>query len=131
MPEVTISIGERNFTVACQDGEEHFLRAAAKMVDAEAMSLLSQIGRMPETRMLLMSSLLLADKTAGMEDQVRQADAKLVALQAELDRMRSAPAQPPTRIEVPVIPGRVLDSLAEIAARAEALASRVEERLMG
>ena len=123
MPEVTVSIGERDFVVACQEGEEHFLRAAAKMVDGEAMGLLRQIGRMPEARMLLMSSLLLADKTAGMEDQLRKAEARLAALQADLDALRASPQ----RIEVPVIPRAVTDSLAELAARAEALADRLEE----
>lgn len=123
MPEVTVSIGERDFVVACQEGEEHFLRAAAKMVDGEAMGLLRQIGRMPEARMLLMSSLLLADKTAGMEDQLRKAEARLAALQADLDALRASPQ----RIEVPVIPSAVTDSLAELAARAEALAARLEE----
>ena len=34
----------------------------------------------------------------------------------------------PERIEVPVIPDSVTDTLAEIAARAEALAAAVEEK---
>ena len=123
MPEITITIGERTFTVACQDGEEHFLRAAAKMVDAEAMGLLGQIGRMPETRMLLMSSLLLADKTAAMEDQLRKAEARLAALQADVEAQRTTPQ----RVEMPVVPAGVIDSLSELAARAEALAARAEQ----
>ena len=123
MPEVTITVGERNFVVACQEGEEHFLRAAAKMVDAEAMGLLGQIGRMPESRMLLMSSLLLADKTAAMEDQLRKAEARLAALQADVETQRVAPQ----RVEVPVIPAAVIDSLSELAARAEAVADRAEQ----
>lgn len=128
MPEVVVTIGERNFSVACQDGEEHFLRAAARMVDAEAMSLLGQIGRMPEVRMLLMSSLLLADKTAGMEDQVRQAEARLLAMEADLAELRAAPAPAPVQIQVPVIPASVLETLAELAARAESLADRLDEQ---
>ena len=39
MPEVEITIGGRSFEVACQEGEEHFLRAAAGMLDAEAAAL--------------------------------------------------------------------------------------------
>ncbi|MFZ1725745.1 MAG: cell division protein ZapA, partial [Albidovulum sp.] len=74
MPEMRIEIGGREFEVACQDGEEHFLRAAAKMLDTEATVLVSQIGRMPEARMLLMAGLMLADRTAGLEDQLRAAE---------------------------------------------------------
>ena len=71
MPEVTITIGGRDFQVACQEGEEHFLRSAAQMLDNEASTLLNQIGRMPEARMLLMAGLLLADKAAGTDDKLR------------------------------------------------------------
>ena len=63
MPEVTIEIGGRQFEVACQDGEENDLRAAEKLLNAEASVLQDQIGRMPESRMLLISALMLADKT--------------------------------------------------------------------
>ena len=128
MPEVDITIGGRSFTVACQEGEEHYLTAAAGMLDAEASVLSAQIGRLPEARMLLMSGLMLADKTAGMEEQLRAAEDKLAAQEAELERLRSAPAPDPERVEVAVIPDSVGESMAEIAARAEALAARIEEQ---
>ncbi|MGD9918921.1 MAG: cell division protein ZapA [Paenirhodobacter sp.] len=123
MPEVTISIGGREFEVACQGGEEHFLRTAAAMLDAEASVLLGQIGRMPEGRMLLMAGLMLADKTAGMEDSLRAMQEQLAEAEAALAAARSAPV----KVEVPVIPPQLTETLAEIAARAEALADKVEE----
>ena len=75
MPEVVINIGGRSFEVACQEGEEHFLHSAAKLLDNEATTLSSQIGRMPEPQMLLMAGLMLADKTAGLEEKLVQAQA--------------------------------------------------------
>lgn len=72
MPEVEIDIGGRVFSVACQEGEEPFLRSAAKMLDTEAAVVLGQIGRMPPERMLLMAGLMLADKTAALEDDLRE-----------------------------------------------------------
>ena len=124
MPEVLITIGGRQFEVACQDGEEHFLRSAARMLDAEASVLVGQIGRMPEARMLLMAGLMLADKTAGLEDQLRAAEERAVVAERVATNARANPE----RGEVPVIPQIVTDSFAEIAARAEALAARIEER---
>ena len=124
MPEVRITIGGREFDVACQEGEDHFLRTAAQMLDTEAQSLVGQLGRMPESRMLLMAGLLLADRTAAMEDQVRTAEERAQAAEAALAALQ---ANPP-RVEVPVIPPALVDTLAEIAARAEALAERVEEK---
>lgn len=119
MPEIEIHIGGRTFEVACQAGEEHYLEAAAKMLDTEASTLADQIGRLPEARMLLMAGLMLADKTAGLEDRLR-------AAQSELDGLRG---QEPQRIEVPVVPDEVTETLAELAARAEALAAEVEEKV--
>lgn len=121
MPEVEIKIGGRAFTVACQPGEEHFLRTAAAMLDGEAQPLIAQLGRIPEARMLLMSGLMLADRTAAVEDENRLLKARLAELEAR-------PLPEPARIEVPVIPPQVTETLAEIAARAEALAARIEER---
>ncbi|MGH1459756.1 MAG: cell division protein ZapA [Paracoccaceae bacterium] len=128
MPEIEIQIGGRVFEVACQEGEEHYLLSAARILDAEATTLGQQIGRLPEPRMLLMSGLMLADKTAGLEDQLRAAQDMLAERDAELAQLRAAPAPEPERIEVPVVPQGVSDTLAEIAARAEALAAAVEER---
>lgn len=125
MPQVEVAIGGRSFEVACQEGEEHFLQSAAKMLDTEASHLSSQIGRMPEARMLLMAGLMLADKTAGLEERVHEADTRMAQLQARIDELESRPAP---RVEVPVIPAEVTDALAEIAARAEALADQVETR---
>lgn len=118
MPDLAITIGGRPFTVACQPGEEHFLRAAAQMLDTEAMPILQQLGRLPEARMLLMAGLLVADKAAGQEDELRQLRERLAELEA----------RGPERVEVPVVPPVVAESLAEIAARAESLADEIEDR---
>ncbi len=128
MPEVTIEIGGRRFEVACQEGEERYLQSAAKMLDEEARVLAEQVGRMPESRMLLMAGLMLADKAASVEDRVAEVQAKLDEREAELEGLRNMAAPEPERIEVPVIPDSVTDTLAEIAARAEALAAAVEEK---
>ena len=128
MPEVEIQIGGRSFEVACQEGEEHYLQSAARMLDTEASALTGQIGRLPEARMLLMAGLMLADKTAGVEDKLREMQAQVADLEDELLRMRDMPTPEPNRVEVPVVPESLTDSLAELAARAEALAAEVEEK---
>ncbi|WP_435141662.1 cell division protein ZapA [Pseudopelagicola sp. nBUS_19] len=128
MPEVEIEIGSRVFEVACQDGEQHFLQTAAKMLDEEAKALIEQTGRIPEVRMLLMAGLMLADRTAGVEDKLRDLEARLSTQEQELTALREAPAPKPLKIEVPTIPNEIKETLAELAARAEALAAEVEEK---
>jgi len=127
MPEVTIEIGGRQFEVACQDGEEHYLRSAEKLLDAEASELLEQIGRMPEPRMLLMSALMLADKTTALQERLTDAEKLLAKTRVELEQLKNAPAHEAKTIEVPIIPPQIGDSLADIATRAEKLAQRLEE----
>ncbi|EPX78423.1 cell division protein ZapA [Salipiger mucosus] len=129
--EIGITIGGRTFDVACQEGEEQFLLTAARMLDTEAQVLVEQIGRMPESRMLLMSGLMLADKTAGLEDRLREAEERLTRMSEELKALRERPAPAPEQVEVPVIPAGVSEAMAEIAARAEALADEVEEKAAG
>jgi cell division protein ZapA len=124
MPEVRITVGGREFDVTCQDGEEHFLRVAAHMLDTEAAELVRQIGRMPESRMLLMAGLMLADKTAALEDQLRAAEERA----AVAERVAEIARTNPERVEVPVVPEIVIDTLSEIALRAERLAGRIEGR---
>ena len=122
MADLEIHIGGRSFMVSCQPGEEHFLNAAAQMLDIEAQPLVAQMGRLPEARMLLMAGLMLADKTAAVEDENRQLKAKLAEIEAR-------PAPEPKKIEVPVLPQGLVETLAEIAARAESLAAAVEDRI--
>ena len=129
MPEVTIEIGGRPFNVACQEGEEHFLHAAAGLLDNEAKALMDQIGRLPESRMLLMAGLMLADKAAGTQDQIRSMENKIAQQEAWIEELQSRPAPQPETVEVAVIPTEVSETLAELAARAEALAEAVEEKV--
>ncbi len=128
MPEQVITIGHKDFTVACQPGEEQYLLAAAELLDAEARVLLEQIGRVPAERMLLMAGLMLADKTAEADDKVKAAETEIAALREEISRLHARPAPEPKKIEVPVIPADVTDALTELAARAEAVAEDLEAR---
>jgi len=125
MPEVKVSIGGREFDVACQAGEEHYLQTAAKLLDDEAQVLVEQAGRMPEARLLLMAGLMLADKTASVEDRAAEMQARLDERDAELSVLRQAHA------EVPAVPQAVTELLSELAARSEALAAAVEEKIEG
>lgn len=130
MPQVEITIGGREFVVACQAGEEPYLQAAARLLDEEASGLAQQAGRMPEGKMLLMAGLMLADRAAGLEDRLRQTESyagqvekRLSQTEAALNKARTDPQ----KVEVPVIPHGLIEMLAEMTARAEALAERVEE----
>jgi len=62
MAEVDVIIAGRPYRVACRDGEEDNLRAAARLVDAKSREALSGLGTLSEARQLLFAGLLLADQ---------------------------------------------------------------------
>ncbi|MBU2958402.1 cell division protein ZapA [Paracoccus sp. 1_MG-2023] len=117
MAEVDFTIGHKEYRVGAADGEERLLQRAAQLLDAEAQQILSQAGRVPEPRLLLLAGLMLADRFAAMEDRAEKAERLAARLQ-----------QNPPKVEVPVIPPELKESMAELAARAESLAERLSEQ---
>jgi cell division protein ZapA len=125
MPEVEVDIGGKSFSVSCQVGEEQYLVSAAAELNLEADKLGDQINKLSESRMLLMAGLMLADKTAGAQDKLAQAEASLSEAMTEISRLKSLPAGASERVEVEVVPAELTKSLAEIASKAEALADQI------
>lgn len=62
MAEVKLSIAGRQYSVACNDGEETRLMALGEMVDEKAREASGGSAGLNETRSLLFSALLLADR---------------------------------------------------------------------
>ncbi|MFL6734843.1 MAG: cell division protein ZapA [Sphingomicrobium sp.] len=62
MAEIDLSIAGRLYRVACRDGEEENLRAAARLVDGKSREALAGLGTLSEARQLLFAALLLADQ---------------------------------------------------------------------
>jgi cell division protein ZapA len=59
---VDITIAGRTYQVACREGEEENLRAAARLVDGKSREALAGLGTLSESRQFLFASLLLADQ---------------------------------------------------------------------
>lgn len=78
MAEVDLIIAGRPYKVACRDGEEENLRAAARLVDAKSREALSGLGSLSEARQLLFAGLLLADQLLDQRPQAASAPAASV-----------------------------------------------------
>lgn len=124
MPELDVRIAGRSYRVACAPGGEGALQAAADRLDAEASGLRAQLGQVPDLTLMLMSGLVLADRVSELQ-------AERDALVAELTAVsrRAAPERVVQHIEVPVVPESLTETMAELAARAEALALALESRM--
>lgn len=62
MAEVSLSIGGRNYTVHCGDGEEAQLTRLSQMIDAKTAIARQASPGLTEVRQLLFSAILLADE---------------------------------------------------------------------
>ena len=62
MAQVDLLIAGRSYQIACREGEEENLKAAARLVDAKSREALSGLGTLSESRQLLFAALLLADQ---------------------------------------------------------------------
>ena len=69
MTELEISIGGRIFSVACDNEEQEKVKEAAALINEEADSIQSQLGRLPESKMLLLSALMIADRLVDVETE--------------------------------------------------------------
>ena len=67
MTELEISIGGRIFSVACENDEQEKVKRAAELINEEADAIQSQLGRLPEAKMLLLSALMIADRLVDVE----------------------------------------------------------------
>ena len=59
---IDLNIAGRTYQVACREGEEETLRAAARLVDGKSREALAGLGTLSEARQFLFASLLLADQ---------------------------------------------------------------------
>jgi cell division protein ZapA len=59
---IDLNIAGRTYQVACREGEEENLKAAARLVDSKSRDALAGLGTLSEARQFLFASLLLADQ---------------------------------------------------------------------
>jgi cell division protein ZapA len=104
MAEVSLSVGGRAYKLACRDGEEEDLRAAAGLLDSRVASLMQAHGAVAEPRLLLMAALLVSGELLERKSS-----------EARLTPFSSAPTGVDTA------------QLTALAERAEALALKLEE----
>ena len=129
MPEVTIKIGDRPFKVACPAGEESQLEAASSKLNAEAKVLITHSGRVPESQMLLMSGLMLADRAIALEKKLKAAEVEMSSLRQSIENKAPEIRTVIEEVKVISVPEELLESLAELSARAEAAADDLEEKI--
>ena len=81
MSQVSLEINGRTYTVACDDGEEEHLTELAEFVNRHVSDLAGSIGQVGDSRLLLMSSLVISDELADALQKIGELEATVTALQ--------------------------------------------------
>lgn len=109
MAQVAITVNGRNYNVACDEGQEEHLVRLADYVDKRIAELVSAMGQIGDARLLVMTSLLVADELSDTY--------------AELARAREGTGEAERAAEGAEV---LADNVEALAARIEVLAARLE-----
>ena len=71
MTEVDLIIGGRSFVIACEEDEQEKVKEAAELINTEAEEIQSKLGRLPESKMLLLSALMISDRLIDLEVELK------------------------------------------------------------
>ena len=110
MAQVDVTINDRSYRIACDDGQEEHLSRLAAYIDGRVQELTEAVGQVGESRLLVMASLLVADELSETLES-------LAALQ---DKVHSAPGKAGDAEE------HVADAMESLADRIERIAARLE-----
>ena len=119
MGQVIVQINGRNYTMQCEDGQEDHLRRLADMIDTEVTNIRNAVGPLGDLRLLIMASLVIADKLAESEQRIAWLEQQLETLQAA--RQESAG-------DIAQVEERAAQALESAARRLEALAAGAWEK---
>ena len=62
MAQVDVTINDRSYRIACDDGQDGHVTELADYVDGRVQELVSVVGQVGDARLLVMASLLIADE---------------------------------------------------------------------
>ncbi len=111
MAEVAVTINGRDYKVRCADGEEERLTRLAAFVDEQFADLFDTVGDVGDLRLMVMTSLMIADK-------VFDASGEIDRLRAQVAQAQKAASSDDQTALSPLVD--------EIAQRIEDIAARLE-----
>jgi cell division protein ZapA len=111
MPQVTVTINDRKYRMACEDGQEQQVLALCDDINRRVADLSGKFGEIGDARLILMAALSVADELSDATERVRRLEQELGALHTA----RSTAAD------------RTLASQAVIADALNAAAERIEQ----
>ena len=89
MGQVAITINGNNYQIACNEGQEERLTRLGAYVDERTVELVNSVGDVGDMRLMVMASLMVADKLFDATAEVEKLRAE-----AAQSKRKAAPAKP-------------------------------------
>jgi cell division protein ZapA len=76
MGQVSIQVNGRNYDIACDDGEEEHVNRLGRYIDDKIAELVSRMGQVGDSRLLVMAALLVADELSDAYGKLEKSRAR-------------------------------------------------------
>lgn len=70
MTQVAVTINGRNYSIACDEGQEPQVEKLAQYVNGKVEGLVQSVGQIGEPRLLMMASLIIADELSDLREEI-------------------------------------------------------------
>jgi cell division protein ZapA len=127
MPDINLNIGGRSFAVACPEGEEASLEAAAQILSADARTLVEQSKNLSESQMLLISGLMSADRAISIQEDLKKAEVEVNNLKLKIEKVSLAESIDDEEPATSKLTAELYERLSKLSVEAENLADSLEK----
>lgn len=113
MPQVTVTIDDKSYRMACEDGQEQHLQDLATKFDRYVSHLRSQFGEIGDQRLTVMAGIMVMDELVELQG-------KLKGIEKEMDLVKTTRDNALKDVErlddeVAVVLSRVATQISDIA----------------
>jgi len=119
MGKMNIAILGREYAIACDDGQEAHLGKLSQLVNERVQKLTHEMGRGPESTMLVYTALMIADELLDSKKEIK-------ALHQEIEAMSKTDSGSAAQARLKEMEAAMVDSMNHIAERIEQISSRLE-----
>jgi len=128
MPDINLNIGGRSFAVACPEGEEASLEAAAQILSADARTLVEQSKTLSESQMLLISGLMSADRAISIQEDLKKAEVEIKNLKLKIEEGSMERSIDDDKLSSSNLTTELYERLSKLSLKAESLADSLEKK---
>ncbi|MHA1523543.1 MAG: cell division protein ZapA [Alphaproteobacteria bacterium] len=89
MAQIDVTINDRSYKLACEEGEEEHLRELSRFVDRQVSDIKREFGQIGDARLLVMASLTIADKLSEAYTKLEKLDRDVTQIRVQSEQIQA------------------------------------------